>query len=421
MQRDRCGARAAVVLTLPRSVCRTWLAAVLFAVGILISTSVGVAPAVGASPVAPDAPPSSVVPDAPPGSLGPVLPATPPGSVGPVRPDTPSPSSPGARPSSPGGSTRSGGQASGAGPVATVVSTVPPVSGVTFIVGRRTFRTDRNGRVTLPLRPDIPFRLQVDTPDVQIARDVRTHVGKWYGTVKSKNVKATIHFRYRIGLAFDAPRGADLRNGAISLVRLTSSTGQVLKIEGDAVNQDVWVDGTRVVSLGGGLETKDVQYSVASVEIRGANVVNRGAQRFTPSRERVFRIETLWHKVHFSSRDLLFGSPIGSAVILTYPDGSRDHIAFADNAEITVEALPRGKYTVSVEGPGTSFTRPLTLSKDQTVDLQMLSYLDLAVVFGLLVLVAGGLLLFGRGRSRLRRFRLSRQVGTTVEAETGER
>ena len=108
-------------------------------------------------------------------------------------------------------------------------------------------------------------------------------------------------------------------------------------------------------------------------------------------------------------------------MILTYPDGSHERIPFAVNAEVTVAALPRGNYKVSVEGAGTSFTRPLTLSKNQSVDLQMLSYLDVAVVFGALVLVAGGLLVFGRRRRWLHRFPLSRRVRSTVEAEAGRR
>ena len=423
MSRRWCSGIGRAVPTPLRSVRRLWLAALLVAVGVLVSPAVGATSAPAALSVGPDTPPGSVRP-------------TPSGFAGrnsaagfgrgrrPRRlpPAPPAVRSGGARrPSRSGSSGRSGAKkASGGGPVATVVRTVPPVGGVTFVIGRRRFTTGRAGRVTLPLSRGVPLFSQVVVPDAQIARDVRTHFGQWYGSVKSKNVRATIGFRYRIGLAFDAPAGADLSKGAITLVRLASSTGQVLTLEGDQVSQGQWVDGTRVVSLGGGLESKDVQYSVSSALIRGANIVNRGAQRFTPSRDRVFRIKTLWYQARFSSRDLLFGSPIGSAVILTYPDGSREHIAFAGNAEVTVRALPRGSYTVSVEGAGTSFTRPLTLSKNQSVDLQMLSYLDVAVVFGALVLVAGGLLVFGRRRRWLHRFPLPRRVRSTVEAEAGK-
>ena len=390
-----------------RSVSRLWLAALLAAVGTVVSPALGV-------PFAPDTPPGSVQAD------------TPPGSVKADKP--PAGSSQGTGPSSParGSRGKSGGKsagkkASGGGAVATVVRTVPPVGGVTFVIGRRTYTTDRAGRVTLPLSASAPLYSQVDVPDAQIARDVRTHFGQWYGSVKSKTVRATIGFSYRVALAFDVPAGADLSKGAISLVRLTSSTGQVLTLQGDAVRKEQWLEGTRVVSRGGGLESKDVEYSVSSAQIHGANIVNRGAQRFAPARDRVFRIKTLWYHARFSSRDLLFGSPIGSAVMLTYPDGSQERIAFADNAEVTVAALPRGNYKVSVEGAGTSFTRPLTLSKDQSVDLQMLSYLDVAVVFGALVLVAAGLLVFGRRRRWLHRLPLARRLRPTVEAEAGKR
>lgn len=292
---------------------------------------------------------------------------------------------------------------SGRGPIPTVVTTVPRVAGVTFLVAGRSYTTNARGEVTMPLDPDIPLFEQVAAREAKLGPNVRGRFGRWYGRVLSKNVRATIGFRYRIRLAFTGPPGAELGDGAIGEVRLKSSTGQVLTLDRARVGRPLWLDGTRVVALGGGLETKDIEYSISSVDIRGANVVNRGEQRFAPRLHRTFRIRTLWYRVAFSSRDLLFGTPIGSSVVLTYPDGSQDTIAFGDNAEAVVEALPRGAYTVSVNGPGTSFERPVSLSKDQTVDLEMLSHLDVALVLGLLTSGALGLLYIGRGRAWRRR------------------
>jgi hypothetical protein len=308
----------------------------------------------------------------------------------------------------------------GSGPVSTVVTTVPPVAGVTFVVGGSRYTSGQGGRVVLPLQPDVPLFEQVQVGETRLGPGVRASFGRWYGRVRSNNVKATLSLHYRIRLVLTGPPGADLGPGSISLVRLKSSTGQAITIRGDALSEPLWVAGTRVVALGGGLETKDTEYSVASVRVRGAQAVNRGEQRFVPRTTRVFRIATLWYQVRFTSRDFLFNTPIGSALILTYPDGSADRIPFAHDAEVTLRAIPRGKYAVKVNGPGASFTRPFSLSKDQTVDLDVLSYVDVAVFLATLVAVALGLLLLGRGRGLLRRLRLRPHARAPLDTEASE-
>jgi hypothetical protein len=315
-----------------------------------------------------------------------------------------------------------GGPAAGQGapPEPSVVRTVPPVAGVTFTVGGSSFTTDGAGRVVLPLRPDVPLFEQVRVGEARVGPTVKASFGRWYGRVRSNNVTATMGYHYRIHLSLSGPPGAALGPESISHVRLKSSTGQAITIRSDEIDDPLWVAGTRVVALGGGLESKDIEYSVASVRVRGAEAVNRGEQRFVPRTTRVFRIATLWYRVRFTSRDLLFNSPIGSALVLTYPDGSVDRITFDQGAEVTLPAIPRGRYTVKVDAPGTSFTRPFSLSKDQTVDLEVLSYVDTALILGVLAAVAAGLLVLGRGRHLLRLFRLRPRARVPLETEAPE-
>jgi hypothetical protein len=87
------------------------------------------------------------------------------------------------------------------------------------------------------------------------------------------------------------------------------------------------------------------------------------------------------HTVHFRTRDLLFGDPVGATVSLKYPDGRQVKVPL-DNGEATVEGLARGSYTVRVDAPGLSFERPLVLSRNQYVELPHVSRLDLGVVAG---------------------------------------
>ena len=48
------------------------------------------------------------------------------------------------------------------------------------------------------------------------------------------------------------------------------------------------------------------------------------------------------------------------------------------------------------DGPGFSFSRPIALSRDTSVDLKVISYVDLAIVLGGLLIVAVALPLIAR-------------------------
>ena len=89
---------------------------------------------------------------------------------------------------------------------------------------------------------------------------------------------------------------------------------------------------------------------------------------------------------------------MGSRIRLEYPDGHERPLELGDGAELTLRTLPRGPYEVDVEGPRVSFTRPLSLSRDQDLQLQVITWLDFAVVLLLLVAIVVGLMLIGRPR-----------------------
>ena len=88
---------------------------------------------------------------------------------------------------------------------------------------------------------------------------------------------------------------------------------------------------------------------------------------------------------------------------MTFPDNRQDVIPLDSNGKASVTNLARGKYSVSVNAPGIAFDRPVALSRNQYVDLPVLTYLDLAVLAGAGILFIGVLLGF---RSRTRRLRL---------------
>jgi hypothetical protein len=154
--------------------------------------------------------------------------------------------------------------------------------------------------------------------------------------------------------------------------------------------------GTRVVPRTERYVAKSVYWSVDRVEVEGANVVIRAQQRFFPARTRRLRLQLLFYSARFSAHDALLGIPIGSAVELRYPNGKVRTFPFRDGAQILLPALPRGSYKVKVRGPGLSFDRPIALSRNQVVKLEVLSWLDIGLVLLFGLAAAIGLVLVGR-------------------------
>ena len=109
-------------------------------------------------------------------------------------------------------------------------------------------------------------------------------------------------------------------------------------------------------------------------------MVHRGQQRFFPAEARNLQLRLLLFSARFEVRDALLGFPIGSAVLLEYPNGRLLRQALGPGGELTLESLPRGDYRVSVDALGISSSRPIALSGDQDVRLQVISWLDIAIV-----------------------------------------
>jgi hypothetical protein len=125
--------------------------------------------------------------------------------------------------------------------------------------------------------------------------------------------------------------------------------------------------------------------------------VNQSQQRFYAHQGDQWPIRLLLFKTRFTARDALFGFPIGSGIRLENPDDTEQLIPFASESSVTVHALVRGIYHVSVTGAaGLAQVSPVAQSRDQEVRLLVVSYLDLGIVIMVLAAIGFGLLFTGR-------------------------
>jgi transposase-like protein len=161
--------------------------------------------------------------------------------------------------------------------------------------------------------------------------------------------------------------------------------------------QPHWLQSSRVSRGTDGLEETKILYSVVSVVVDGANVVSEAQQRFYVQPNDVWPIKLMLYSARFTARDALFHFPIGSGIRLDYPDGRSQEFLFDSNDELEIRSLARGLYHVTVTGAkGIAPPTPLALSRDQDMQLLVLSNVDLSVMFAVAASLALGLLFFGR-------------------------
>jgi hypothetical protein len=273
------------------------------------------------------------------------------------------------------------------------IVTVPAIPGARLVVDGKTHRADSQGIVRIKVsRLD---RHQVSLIDKEITHPsmdlsfVRWYFGNHQQDYQDKlnglsirrhlRIKVAYRASYKLQYSFVDKARNPVDRERIARVEFRGDHGQTVSGDGSGVLRVV---GIRPMISGGTLLAKEIGYSVQRVDVDGSNVVQVNSQRFVPTQETTVVIPLLLHTVHFRTRDLLFGDPIGAAVSLKYPDGRQVKVPLDANGEATVERLARGSYTVRVDAPGMSFERPLVLSRNQYVELPHVSRLDIGVVAG---------------------------------------
>jgi hypothetical protein len=280
------------------------------------------------------------------------------------------------------------------------VRTIPVVKGMRFKLGDRLLRADSRGRLRLRHDPDL---LQRDLKVLKTSRgrDSYASFSRYYPSGNVLN--ATLAFYYRVRPQFINLQGRSVDPESVSQVTIKGVHGAVYKFRG---TQERWVQGNRVVTAtkfgrkndvaGPEFRIKRLDYGITGVVVEGSNVVNTGQQRFLPSKDGEVKVRLLLYSARFKTHDSFFGFPIGSAIQLTHPSGRIERHELGNGGQVALQALPRGDYQVAVVGPGFSFTRPVSLSRNQEVDLEVLSYLDVGLVLFVMAAFVIGLPLLHR-------------------------
>lgn len=279
------------------------------------------------------------------------------------------------------------------------VQTVPVTKGARVAADGNVVRTNARGLAELPVPNFRGLAERLNLPSTRVGPKTRVSLDRVLGDpshgVGGEPVIVGLNTERLVSWTFTSRTGREVSSRNVRLLELKSNTGQIVTLKGKDVRRPTWLAASRTQQTPDGLVSKDLYWTVSRAVVEGADVVNRGQQKFFPTQSVRWNIDLLFFRVEFVGRDLLFGTHAGVGVEMTGPDGETRRIPFV-NGMASVNSLPRGTYEVRVYGSGVSFTRPMSVSKDQIAEIEVITDVDLVLIAGVIGMTAVSLVLVGR-------------------------
>lgn len=288
-------------------------------------------------------------------------------------------------------------------PASFTVQTVPAVPGITFQMDSQQFVSGQDGSASIQISQVGTYRLDV-LLNLYHNQSQQVEFGRWsdenyqpyhdFQIPNDHSIQLGLDIYHQVSMNFVDLDGLPVDPGRITSISIRSIQGDVFTLKpGDTP----WLPASRTARRQTGLEVTNLLYSIKSVAMNGSNVVNSAQQRFYAKPDDTWTISLLLYSLHVTTKDGLFASPIGQSVDITFPDGQVQNYALNGSGSLDIHTLPRGIYHVSlpdVKGLGTS--TPVALSRNQVVNLRVVTLLDIEVIGVLAVGLALGLILYGR-------------------------
>lgn len=277
------------------------------------------------------------------------------------------------------------------------VRAIPAWQGIEFDLDGQIFKTGDDGEVRIKVaRWSTDLRSRIIVHDA-VRHNEKISFSSWHSwkTPHSKDVYAMFQLWQPVTFSFVDGYGNPVDSSLIDTMVIKNSIGEIYTFDHDDLQGPVLLISS-AVSTPEGMAVKPITYYIDQVTIDGANVVNRSQQRATLSSQVNWQVSLLFYTVTFQPRDALFGSPIGKAVTLRAPDGTAYSFPLDDGGNTAALRLPRGDYDIRVTGGGYSPRRPIRISRDQVIPLEVISRLDAALLGGTAAIAVIGLVVAGR-------------------------
>jgi hypothetical protein len=291
-------------------------------------------------------------------------------------------------------------------PARAAIYTVPPVPGTKFRLNDQTIVADENGIANIEVNTSGVYTLEVlPIDEASLPTNIRMEFARWNDNVftqerqvyfpRTRRLEVGFTVSYQVSQEFFDTRGEPVDPSRIDSITVRG-VGNTFTFDKAG---PIWLPANRLTRrIGERLQSEEILYYFREILVDGANVVNKSEQRFRIRPDDVWPVQVLLYSARFSGRDAMFRFPIGKGIELTFPDGHVEAFPFdSENAEVLVPGLARGSYSARIIGAGGSAPpTPVHLSRDQNVELLMLSYLDISLIVGIPLLIALAFFFIGR-------------------------
>ena len=291
-------------------------------------------------------------------------------------------------------------------PTVVSVQTVPPLPGIPFALGEERFVSDANGLARIELTEPGAYELEVLVePETLLTPDTKISFARWSDATFTPNraveltnkdlaLQVGFELSHPIPITFADLAGAPVDWSRVSSVTLKSSAAAYRTVTDE---QPYWLQANRIMRQQADIFPTPLLWSVESVMLDGSNVVNRYQQRFHVAPGDTWELELLLYQANIQARDALFGLPVGKGVDIVYPDGAQEARSFNDDNELSMANLARGLYQVQVTGVrGVAPVTPVAMTRDQEVELKVLTDWNIGILVAVGLLLSFGLLFYGR-------------------------
>lgn len=279
--------------------------------------------------------------------------------------------------------------------------TVPPVVGAVFALDGTLITTGADGTATLPHERGGGelARLRSVSPGVGLDNGKAEYIRLLNSRNSSGSLIAYALFQvYRdVSFTFRDTLGHAVPADRVTSLLIKSSIGETFTVTGEALKHPVTLLAERAAAGQGTVQMKQIYYLVEEVIITGSNTVFRSQQKFFPDKVSEFEVAASFYTLTIRTTDTLFDFATGDSVAIRWPDQHVSTVAI-HNGVAVVPALPRGDYEMRIEGAGAKTWRPISVSRDQTVQLELISYVDGFAVAMLIAAVAVVGIVVGRRR-----------------------
>lgn len=301
-------------------------------------------------------------------------------------------------------------------PVTITIRTVPPLPGVHFQFDGQPITTNASGVAAVTEQHNFSLHTLTLAQTHLATADRQYSFARWAGqrdpnqafiaTVRGLPMRA--NYTVTAGFTVSCPvsprlveqTGSVLAPPRVSELSVLSDVGQSATLHVSGVS---WLPCAAPAYRDSQLSIRNLQYSVQTMLVSGANVVHAGVERFSPISTPDPKIIGYFYSLRMTAHDALFGGGVGSYALLTMPNHTVRRVAFGPTHIATLRDLPSGTYQVTVKAGGASVAgQDVRLSRDQTADLTAVSSYDVAVLaVALLIVVVGLPLLSGSQRRRV--------------------